>query len=198
LVTAWSMDVKRTTKSRGAGYGKTKALFKKFSLGWYLLGIPITTGVISTVGGTVMQLAGVYRNCVCTAGLKYAINYTHGVVDLATDTLEDRESWIFWWRAGLSALVFFTVTLLLASFNEMWMKETCEEIIEFLVVETKRENARREALELRVLSAVPESDDNEEGSRDSDNDLDVDMSDHLSLLHRYETLSAKKMFRTTW
>lgn len=81
-----------------------------------------------------MQLVGVYRNCICIAGLKYAAPAfrSGGVVDLATDTQEHRESWKFWWDAGCAALSFFLTVLLLSSFHEMWMKEKCERIIEIL------------------------------------------------------------------
>jgi hypothetical protein len=86
-------------------------------------------GAFATVGGTVMQLVGVYRNCVCKAGVRYWLNPIGGVVELATDTQVDRDSWIVWWVNGMFALGFFLFILLITCFYNMWMKENCKTII---------------------------------------------------------------------
>jgi hypothetical protein len=87
-------------------------------------------GALSTVGGTIMQLVGVYRNCICKAGLRFLINHDKGTVELATDTAEARNSAVIWWRNGIIALAFFAGILLLACLYEMWMKRKCRAIIE--------------------------------------------------------------------
>jgi hypothetical protein len=86
-------------------------------------------GAFATVRGTVMQLVGVYRNCVCKAGIRFWLNHAGGVVELATDTQFDRDSWIVWWVNGISALGLFFFVLLLTYFYNMWMKENCTTII---------------------------------------------------------------------
>ncbi|PVH75480.1 hypothetical protein DL98DRAFT_658059 [Cadophora sp. DSE1049] len=70
----------------------------------YFLGsICIGFAVFSAIGGTIMQLLGVYRNCICKAGLGHWLNSRGGIVSLATDTAEHRDYahlWIKNWECG--------------------------------------------------------------------------------------------------
>ena len=62
--------------------------------------------VFSTFAGTLMQITGIYQNCLCAATFP-----PHSTVSLATDTQEDRDSSRFWSTAGYIALGFlFFVT----------------------------------------------------------------------------------------
>jgi hypothetical protein len=100
------------------------------TINWALINLAMLGGAFATVGGTIMQLVGVYRNCVCKAGLRYWLNHAGGVVELATDTKVDRDSWVVWWKNGMGALGFFSAVLLLACSYNMWMKENCKGIID--------------------------------------------------------------------
>lgn len=104
---------------------------------WLLVSTAISLGLISVIGGTAMQLAGVYRNCICEAGLKYAFNYTGGLVDLATDTQQDRDNWSVWWRNGLIALSFFAFVLIVAAMHEIWMKEKFKHIVKQMMEDNR-------------------------------------------------------------
>ena len=53
-----------------------------------------------------MQLLGVYRNCICNAGLKYAFNYAGDMVELATDTQADHDSGRIWVGVGIGGVSF--------------------------------------------------------------------------------------------
>lgn len=142
LIFVWLIDVSQTIKNNRPGLLWRATLWILV----YVIGIPL--GIFSTVGGTIMQLAGVYRNCICIAGLKYVapVFRSSGIVDLTTDTHEHRDSWWFWWWAGCAALFFFSVVLLVASFHKMWMKEKCEKIIKFLAdQEAEMETAAQHA-----------------------------------------------------
>jgi hypothetical protein len=59
-----------------------------------------------SIGGSVMQLLGVYRNCICKAGLKYWLNTAGVMVELAVDTQDHRDSGYLWFRVGVAALAF--------------------------------------------------------------------------------------------
>ena len=118
IQTAWPID----TAARTGGLW-----FKSL---WTAMITAILFGALSTVGGTIMQLVGVYRNCICKAGLRFLINHDKGAVELATDTAEDRDSSVIWWGNGIIALAFFAGILLLACVYEMWMKRKCKAITE--------------------------------------------------------------------
>lgn len=124
LIIAWYIDVMYIDNCSSAST-RSPAEFRL----WLLVSPALLLAFISVVGGTAMQLAGVYRNCICTAGLKYAFNYTGGFVDLAMDTQLDRDNWSVWWRNGLTALSFFAFILIVVAMHEMWMKEKFKDIV---------------------------------------------------------------------
>lgn len=97
-----------------------------------LVSTALLPAILSVVGGTIMQLAGVYRNCICIAGLKYAFNYNGGRVDLATDTQQNRDNWSSWWRNGVAALSFFALILIAAAMHETWMKERFKYVVDMM------------------------------------------------------------------
>jgi hypothetical protein len=55
-----------------------------------------TITVVVTISGTIMQLLGICRNCICMAELWYGLPTTRdqsgAMVLLSTDTLENREA----------------------------------------------------------------------------------------------------------
>jgi hypothetical protein len=165
LIFVWFIDTTKRIESLWSddrGKNKSDAMFHTAI--WIVIGSGISLAALTTVGGTTMQLLGVYRNCICIAGIMYAFNYNGGVVDLATDTKEDRDSWTFWWRAGLTAFCFFTAVLLVASFHEMWMKQKCDKIIEQISSMTpyrkegneneEKEEAQEELEYMELLSPI--------------------------------------------
>ena len=65
--------------------------------------------LFTSIGGTLMQILGVYRNCRCYITTFFWINTENAVVDVATDTDGQRRSsrnWIFMGVAATSFMVF--------------------------------------------------------------------------------------------
>ena len=128
LIISWYIDVMFIDN-------RSSASNRKLSRPMLLL--LVSTGLslasISVVGGTAMQLAGVYRNCICNAGLNSAFNYAGALVDLATDTQLDRDNWSVVQINGSAALSFFAFMLIVAAMNEMWMKEKFKDIVKQMI-----------------------------------------------------------------
>jgi ABC-type Fe3+-siderophore transport system permease subunit len=112
------------------------------TVNWCFICLAMLGGAFAALGGTILQLSGVYRNCICKSGLRYLVNHAGGTVELATDTQLDRDSWIVWWSNGIGALGFFSSVLILTCFYNMWMKENCKSIIEHEKFEEEEELER--------------------------------------------------------
>jgi hypothetical protein len=148
LIFVWLLDTKwqiRPPWSKSERKHRSDALFQTSI--WVIISTGIFLALLTAVGGTFMQLVGIYRNCICTAGIKYAFNFAEGIVDLASDTQKNRNSWVFWWNAGIAALAFFSVVLLVASFHELWMIESCNNVIRGLKEQAGNNNTREKTYE---------------------------------------------------
>jgi hypothetical protein len=88
--------------------------------------------IFLAIGGTIMQLLGVYRNCVCKAGLRYWLNTAGGIVGLATDTEEHRYWGHFWFWIGTSGLIYIGALCVIGWGYFMRMKRVCWQQIEGL------------------------------------------------------------------
>jgi hypothetical protein len=191
LILVWLIDVRRVTE-RVFGRNQSQDNPLVTASLWAMSGVGILLGAFTFVGGTVMQLYGLYRNCVCVAGIKYVFNYSGGVVDLATDSKQSRDSWAIWWRAGIAAIAFYSAILLWTSFHEMWMQEKCKKIIDFLDLAAKLRDEKGTELASVVSPQLPgygDRNDEYKGSDDDDNggdgdDGDTDANDQSELLRR--------------
>jgi hypothetical protein len=96
---------------------------------WLLVSTGLSLASVSVVGGTAMQLAGVYRNYIYNSGLKFAFNYAGGFVDLATDTQLDGDNRSVLQINGSATLSFFAFILIMAAMNETWMREKFKDIV---------------------------------------------------------------------
>jgi len=86
----------------------------------------------SAIGGTIMQLLGVYRNCVCKAGLGNWLLSRDGIVSLATDTAEHRDYAHLWIKIGSAGIAYIGVVCVVGWGYFMKMKEKCKKQIEAL------------------------------------------------------------------
>ena len=120
LIIAWFIDA--TIHHSSAGIGKSTRSVLSILI-WLLVSIALLLSIFTVVGGTIMQLVGIYRNCICQAGLRYVFNYDGGIVQLASDTQQNRNNWLVWQTNAMVALSFFAFVLLVAALNETWMKE---------------------------------------------------------------------------
>jgi hypothetical protein len=85
------------------------------------------------MGGFIMQLVGVYRNCICKAGLRWGLPTTYdtagAIVKVSTDTLLDREaakSWMICGSIGLGALF---VICFVGALHRKRVRALCLELI---------------------------------------------------------------------
>jgi hypothetical protein len=91
-----------------------KSTIRKIFTGWRFqaLSAPFWFGsLIAAVGGTTMQITGVFRNCICYSDALswWNINNINPAVNLASDTQEARNSSIYWVWMGSTATVFMAL-----------------------------------------------------------------------------------------
>ncbi|KAK0710840.1 hypothetical protein B0H67DRAFT_646266 [Lasiosphaeris hirsuta] len=108
-----------------------------------------TVGFIAffmAVGGTIMQLLGVHRNCECKAGLIWCLPTTHYgrdtvQVKLSTDTQVDRDQSWTWTGLGVSGVVRLVVLCTIAAWHRVRVRQRCLDLIKELNSSSRRLNA---------------------------------------------------------
>ncbi len=104
----------RCAVDNGEKYHKEKSIAQKLftGMGFKIISAPFWFGsFISAIGGTTMQITGVFRNCICYSDARtwYNVNNINPAVDLASDTLDARNSSHFWIKMGSTATVFMAL-----------------------------------------------------------------------------------------
>ncbi|KAK1759829.1 hypothetical protein QBC47DRAFT_450231 [Echria macrotheca] len=108
---------------------------------WLLSALYYVVGSISmvvTVAGTIMQLVGVYRNCVCKAGLYYGLPTTPfaavatAQVKLSTDTQLDRDQAHNWMLLGGCGIIWLVFVCAVAGWHRVRMRQRCLQLIDDL------------------------------------------------------------------
>ncbi|KAH8676581.1 hypothetical protein BGZ60DRAFT_562231 [Tricladium varicosporioides] len=92
--------------------------------------------IFTSIGGTIMQLLGVYRNCICKAGLRYWVHHEGGVVDLAPDTQAHRDSGDLWLGIGSGGVTFIGLFCIFGWGYFMRMKAKLAQQIDALTPKT--------------------------------------------------------------
>ncbi|MCJ1388883.1 hypothetical protein MMC18_001734 [Xylographa bjoerkii] len=77
----------------------------------------------STVAGTLMQIVGIYNNCICGMTTSHWLFPGNTVVGLATDTQSDRDSSWHWNWAGYTAVVFLACITYLSWWARKFLRE---------------------------------------------------------------------------
>jgi len=90
------------------------------------------SAMFTTFAGTLMQISGIYQNCLC-ASTGYWIFPSSATVSLATDTESDRQSSWHWKRAGYTALIFLACVTYLGWWCQRYLREKFIERVEHLV-----------------------------------------------------------------
>lgn len=80
------------------------------------------SAVFTTIAGTLMQISGIYENCLCESTGYWTFGST-STVSLATDTVEDRNSTWHWKLAGYIALSFLSFVTYLAWWCQRYLRE---------------------------------------------------------------------------
>lgn len=95
-----------------------------------LAGFYFAAAVFASIGGTIMQLLGVYRYCVCAAGLRYAFfGWSGGVVQLSGDTQAHRDSGGKYVGLGIAGVIFIGIVSVISWGYYMRMKAKCRQLI---------------------------------------------------------------------
>ena len=106
--------------------------------------------MFTTFAGTLMQITGIYQNCVCAAGGYWAFT-SNSTVQLAADTEADRLASENWQTAGYTALIFLAAVTYFGWWCQRYLREKFSERVEHLVVEncTPIHDRTTELVELR-------------------------------------------------
>ncbi|KAH7138045.1 hypothetical protein B0J11DRAFT_513461 [Dendryphion nanum] len=89
-----------TSKSSNFSFSSISVLF--------LSTIALVAGLVSSIGGTIMQLVGVFKNCICKASLMYLLPASRkgAIVLLANDMKEHRDNARWWIVVGSVGVAF--------------------------------------------------------------------------------------------
>lgn len=88
--------------------------------------------VFTTFAGTLMQITGIYQNCVCAASGYWSFS-PNSTVQLAADTEDDRHASMNWQTAGYTALSFLAVVTYFGWWCQRYLREKFRERVEHLV-----------------------------------------------------------------
>lgn len=92
--------------------------------------------VLITVGGSIMQLLGVYRNCICKAGLYWSLPTTRSwvgaYVKVTDDTQDDRNAASTWLVCGGIGMAAVAIMSLLGAWHSMRIRQRCVHVIDEL------------------------------------------------------------------
>ncbi|KAK0752738.1 hypothetical protein B0T18DRAFT_450924 [Schizothecium vesticola] len=104
--------------------------------------VVFTMAVFTSIVLTLMQIIGVYRNCFCYVTTDYWFRLNEATVDVATDTLGQRNSSGGWIAVGNTATVFMAVCALLAWWFQRYIRGlydlAIKRTVAGLVVQTPR------------------------------------------------------------
>ena len=135
ILSAWS----HFKGSRTGDYWDHHKLLNRLRQQWVGIAVAIVfllpawlVAVFTTVAGTLMQITGVFQNCICLSTGYWS--FPNGsVVTLSTDTEFDRRSSRQWVRAGYTALVFLACVTYLGWWCQRYLREKYIEQVEHLV-----------------------------------------------------------------
>ena len=88
--------------------------------------------VFTTFAGTLMQITGIFQNCVCAASGFWSFS-SNSTVQLAADTEDDRHASLNWQTAGYTALIFLAVVTYLGWWCQRYLRAKFGERVEHLV-----------------------------------------------------------------
>ena len=90
--------------------------------------------VFTTIAGTLMQVTGIFQNCICLSIGYWSFPFG-STVTLSTDTEFDRRSSTQWTRAGYTALVFLACVTYLGWWYQRYLREKFNEHLDRLADE---------------------------------------------------------------
>jgi hypothetical protein len=89
--------------------------------------------VFNSFVGTMLQIMGVYRNCICDIPVSYWLHLDDAVVrHLAADTLDRRNARMYWTRIGYASIGFLIITCYVSWRFQQTMKRAFEDQVKRL------------------------------------------------------------------
>ncbi|KAL6713428.1 hypothetical protein ACLMJK_008893 [Lecanora helva] len=88
--------------------------------------------VFTTFAGTLMQITGIFENCICLSTGYWSFP-PGSTVSLATDTIHNRHASRYWNRAGYAALIFLACVTYLGWWSQRYLREKFIERVKHLV-----------------------------------------------------------------
>ena len=102
---------------------KTKTSWRAYI--WYpLVTLIITCAVFTAIGGTMMQIIGVYRNCLCDIPITvWRRRFENQLIVISTNSEDDiQKARTYWKGTGITAVVFLTAVSFLAWWYQKRMR----------------------------------------------------------------------------
>ncbi|KAF2018467.1 hypothetical protein BU24DRAFT_491426 [Aaosphaeria arxii CBS 175.79] len=96
-----------------------------------LAAMALAAAIISSIGGTIMQLVGVFKNCICKASLKYLLpgSRAGGMVSLANDMQEHRDNARWWIIVGSIGVAFVGLVAVASWAYQTRVRQRCLALI---------------------------------------------------------------------
>ncbi|TAQ83360.1 hypothetical protein B7494_g8318 [Chlorociboria aeruginascens] len=93
----------------------------------------------AAVGGTIMQISGVYNNCICSGGATswYNINQVNPSINLASDTASARAASVYWTIMGATATIFMALNCYIGWWYQRLIRKRFTEAVKDIVSDTE-------------------------------------------------------------
>ncbi|KIW16715.1 hypothetical protein PV08_03904 [Exophiala spinifera] len=123
------------------GAGPAKGLKRYLGAGWYLIkvfwcgmayavfGVSLLLSLFVALGGTLMQVVGIYRNCFCYVNAPEWYNTDRAYVQVASDTQEQRDSSHNWIIFGGIATLFMAACCLVGWWYQARVRRRYKRIV---------------------------------------------------------------------
>ena len=112
--------------------GRLRRKWVGVSVAVILLAPAWVAAVFTTFAGTLMQITGIFNNCLCASSGYWSWGST-STVNLAADTEADRYASRHWQKAGYTALIFLAVVTYLGWWCQCYLREKFMERVKILV-----------------------------------------------------------------
>jgi hypothetical protein len=132
LIVAWwlyySSHHRITQKEKNQRFSFTSASV------YAVTSVTLFAALFSSIGGTIMQLVGVFKNCICKASLKYLLpkKRAGGVVLLSNDTSAHRNNATLWIIVGSIGIGYIALTCIIGWLYQARTRSRCKRILELL------------------------------------------------------------------
>ncbi|PMD49027.1 hypothetical protein L207DRAFT_477734 [Hyaloscypha variabilis F] len=139
--------------------------------GFKIISAPFWFGsLVAAIGGTTMQITGVFRNCICYTDARtwWNINNIDPTVNLASDTQDARNSSVYWIKMGSTATVFMAVNCYIGWWYQRLIRHRFTDAVKKMYTPEVLE-ALPEAQNLNGNKKTGESGEKEDDSRSSGN-----------------------------